>query len=161
MTDMWAYWLLFLVPAGIAFSPIKGDKLVQHMMWIIVGLLSVLVIGLRYKVGGDWIPYLIYLQNARAGDLETVFLSFTNAVSNGSLYVFLNWVAVQLGLGIYFVNLVCAAITMVGLIKYCQKQPMIPRGYSLYGLSCCYGLYPSSRSIGLSSLGPFHFTDRQ
>ena len=26
--------------------------------------------------------------------------------------------------GMYFVNLVCGLIVMVGLIKYCQKQPM-------------------------------------
>ena len=124
---MWAYWLLFLVPAGIAFSPIKGDKYVKHLMWIIVGLLGVLLIGLRYKVGADWAPYLSYLQQAHGVDLADVLLSVSN-ISNGALYVLLNWVAVRLGFGfgfgIYFVNLICAAIIMTGLIKYCKKQPM-------------------------------------
>ena len=119
---MWAYWLLFLVPAGIAFSPVRGDKYVQHVAWAIVGLLGILIIGLRYDVGGDWLPYLVYLQNAQKGDLAQVILE--GRFMNGSLYVFLNWVAVKLGLGIYFVNLICGAIAMVGLIKYCQKQPM-------------------------------------
>ena len=119
---MWAYWLLFLVPAGIAFSPVRGDKYVQHMAWAIVGLLGILIIGLRYDVGGDWLPYLDYLQNAKKGDLAQVLLD--GRFMNGGLYIFLNWVAVKLGLGIYFVNLICGTIAMVGLIKYCQKQPM-------------------------------------
>jgi hypothetical protein len=36
----------------------------------------------------------------------------------------LNWVALQLGLGIYFVNALCAAVLVVGLTKYCRQQPI-------------------------------------
>ena len=123
---MWAYWLMFLVPAGIAFSPIKGDKYVQRILWTLVGLLCVLLIGLRYEVGGDWVPYLMYLKEADGVSLR--YLMVDDQLTNGSIYFFLNWVAIQLGfgikLGIYFVNTICAAITIIGLIKYCQKQPM-------------------------------------
>ena len=103
---MWAYWLLFLVPAGIAFSPIKGDKNTNYMLWAIVGLLCILLIGLRYEVGGDWDPYLVYLDNARGIDLNLDAL-LGAAYGNASGYIFLNWVAIQLGFGIYgiyFVN---------------------------------------------------------
>ena len=120
---MWAYWLLFLVPAGIAFSPIKGDKNVQYMMWVIVGLLGILLIGLRYQVGGDWTTYLGTLQDSQIGSVSEM-----RNLTAGYLYVLLNRLAIQMGLGIsqgiYFINLICGAITMVGLIKYCQKQPM-------------------------------------
>jgi len=118
---MWAYWLLFLVPAGIAFSPIKGDKNVNYMLWTIVGLLGIFLIGLRYEVGGDWEPYLHYLDVTRGRELFDIL---GTAYGNASGYMALNWVALRLGFGIYFVNTVCAAIFMVGLIKYCQKQPM-------------------------------------
>ena len=73
---MWAYWLLFLLPAGIAFSPIRGDKYVQQLTWAMVGLLGILLIGLRYKVGGDWMTYIEYLQEAhmavQVGGLEEI-----------------------------------------------------------------------------------------
>ena len=120
---MWAYWLLFLVPAGIAFSPIKGDKNVQYMMWGIVGLLGILLIGLRYQVGGDWPTYLVLLQKSQIGSVIEM-----RSLTAGFLYYSLNRLAIQLGFGIsqgiYFINLICGAITMVGLIKYCQKQPV-------------------------------------
>ncbi len=118
---MWAYWLLYLVPAGIAFSPIKGDKNVNYMLWTIVGLLGILLIGLRYEVGGDWEPYLLYLDLVRG---EELFDILGTGYGNASGYMALNWVALRLGLGIYAVNLFCAAIFMGGLMKYCQKQPM-------------------------------------
>ena len=127
---MWAYWLLFLLPAGIAFSPIRGDKYVQQLTWAMVGLLGILLIGLRYKVGGDWMPYIEYLQEAhmavQVGGLEEIIAG--SSLVNGSLYIFLNWVAIRLGfgmdMGIYFVNLFCAVIFVTGLIRFCQKQPM-------------------------------------
>ena len=129
---MWAYWLLFLLPAGIAFSPIRGDKYVQKMTWVMVGLLGIFLIGLRYKVGGDWTPYLEYLQDAQMtdhiGDLADIKIIDGGSLVNGSLYVLLNWIAIRLGfgmdMGIYFVNLFCAVIFVTGLIRYCQKQPM-------------------------------------
>ena len=119
---MWAYWLLFLVPAGIAVSPIKGDKNINSMMWVMVSLLIILLMGLRYDVGGDWPNYLAYLDDAELlkNDLGKVLI-VGNA--NGAAYMFINWIAVKLGLGIYFVNTICAVLFMVGLIKYCQRQP--------------------------------------
>ena len=123
---MWAYWLLFLVPAGIFFSPIRGDKLVNYVLMAMVGLLGILLIGFRYDVGGDWEPYLIYLELARDTDDLGKILIVGNANAMG--YMVLNWLVIQLGLGshyeIYGVNFVCAVIFMVGLTKYCQKQPM-------------------------------------
>ena len=92
--------MFFLVPAGIAFSPIKGDKNTNYMLWVIVGLLGILLIGLRYEVGGDWDPYLVYLDNARGIDLNLDAL-LGAAYGNASGYIFLNWVAIQLGFGIY------------------------------------------------------------
>ena len=116
----------FLVPAGIAFSPIKGDKNSNYMLWAIVGLLGILLIGLRYEVGGDWEPYLVYLDIAKGLDLSFNTL-LRIGYANATAYTLLNWVAIQLGFGIYgiyFVNTVCGVIFMVGLILYCRKQPI-------------------------------------
>ena len=148
---MWAYWLLFLVPAGIAFSPIRFDKNVNYMLWAMVGLLGILLIGLRYKVGGDWEPYLMYFAQARTGDLSRILL-----VGNGNAsgYMFLNWAMAQLGLGIYAVNLVCGAIVMVGLVKYCQKQPMpwIALAVAMPYLVCCVAMGYTRQAAALGFL---------
>ena len=141
---MWAYWLLFLVPAGIAFSPIKGDKNTNYMLWAIVGLLGILLIGLRYEVGGDWHPYLVYLDIAKGLDLSfntLLRISYANATA----YTLLNWVAIQLGFGIYgiyFVNTVCGVMFMVGLILYCRKQPMpwVALAVAIPYLVCAVGM---------------------
>ena len=112
---MWAYLLLFLVPAGIAFSPIKGDKNTNYMLWAIVGLLGILLIGLRYEVGGDWVPYLVFLDEARGLDLNINNL-LDASYGNATGYVFLNWAAIQLGFGIYgiyFVNTICSCFFLL------------------------------------------------
>ena len=140
---MTPYWLLFLLPAGMAFSPIKGDKIVNAIPWVTVGLLCFLMIGLRYNVGGDWDNYIIYLDKARPRDFsigDTLLTAWGNATG----YMLLSWIAVQLGMGIYAVNIVCAAIFTVGLMKYCRNQPMpwvalaaaVP--YMVYGVAMGY-----------------------
>ena len=112
---MWAYWLLFLVPAGIAFSPIKGDKKVNYMLWAIVGLLFILLIGLRYNVGGDFDNYLTYLEisiaevnTAARGFTGESEINFAAVYGNASGYQLINAFAMSLGFwglhGIYLVN---------------------------------------------------------
>ena len=120
---MTPYWLFFLLPAGMAFSPIKGDKNVNSILWIIVGLLCIFMIGLRYQVGGDWDNYITYLDAARPRDFslaDTLATSYGNATG----YMVLSWIMVQLDLGIYALNTLCAVIFTVGLMKYCRNQPM-------------------------------------
>ena len=121
-SGLWAYWLLFLTPASLAFFPIKFDKNINYILWAIVGLLCILIIGLRFNVGGDWDNYLMKLDMARLlefGRAEIFGSSFGNAIG----YMMLNWVALQLGWGIYFVNTFCATAFIVGLVLFCRKQP--------------------------------------
>ena len=149
---MTPYWLLFLLPAGMALSPIKGDKIVNSIPWTIVGLLCFLMIGLRYQVGGDWDNYITYLDLARPRDFsvaDTLAVAWGNATG----YMILNWAVLKLGMGMYAVNIFCAAIFTVGLMKYCRKQPMpwvalaaaVP--YMVYGVAM--GYTRQSVAIGL------------
>jgi len=117
---MWAYWLLFLVPAGISISPIKADKHLRYFAWIMVGLLCVFIIGLRFEVGTDWFNYVTYFEKTqKLGLSEAVLLG--NA--NGPAYFILSWILAKIGLGIVSLNLICSILFAVGLIKYCRKQP--------------------------------------
>ena len=149
---MTPYWLFFLLPAGMALSPIKGDKFVNSIVWGIVGLLCILMIGLRYEVGGDWGNYIIYLDQVRPRDYslaDTLVTSWGNATG----YQIMSWGLVQLGLGMYAVNTCCAIVFTVGLMKFCRKQPMpwvalaaaVP--YMVYGVAM--GYTRQSVAIGL------------
>ena len=68
---MIAYWLLFLLTAGMVFNLIKGDKNVNSIPWAIVGLLCCMI-GLRYQVGGDRDYYITYL------DWHVVYACFSS-----------------------------------------------------------------------------------
>jgi hypothetical protein len=131
-SDMWAYWLLFLVPAGLALNPIKFSKNINHILWTTVGVLFILLIGLRYYVGTDFDNYLIYYEQS-VTDLQEVFtgetgINFAVSYGNAPAYMILNSLVLKLGIwglhGIYVVNTFCATIFVIGLIKFCKKQPL-------------------------------------
>ena len=131
-SDMWAYWLLFLLPVGFALNPIRLSKNIDDILWITVGVLFTLLIGLRYYVGADFDNYIIYYNISRESS-ATVFtgeqgLNLAIAYGNAPGYVVVNALAQQLGIwgnhGIYVVNTFCASIFMVGLVKFCKKQPL-------------------------------------
>lgn len=119
---MWVYWLLFLVPAYHAltnsrqvFSPLKLNQ--WSFSWQLIFFFLVAIIGLRHEVGGDWIPYREMIETAKGqGILETISLG-------DPAYSLLNWIASELGLEVYFVNIVCAIIFTFGLLSFCLNQP--------------------------------------
>lgn len=75
------------------------------------------MIGLRYRVGGDWEPYLhIY---------DTIyFQSLIPALSlSDPGYAFLNWLAARVDTGIWLPNMVCAILFMAGVGRLASRQP--------------------------------------
>lgn len=121
---MWPYWLLFLVPAFQAVSklrrasaPLSRER--WPVVWRTVFVCSVLMIGLRHEVGGDWANYI--------GNIEaTVDRSLSEAlvgIHGDPADSFINWVAAQSGLGVYLVNSVYAALFTWGLLVFCRSQP--------------------------------------
>ena len=119
---MWPYWLLFLVPAfqavsklRVVASPFTGKQ--WPATWRVLFVLLVLMIGLRHEVGGDWDAYLRHVEVAAS---ET----FAETLAHGEpADGFLNWVAMQSGLGVYLVNSVYGALFTWGLLVFCGKQP--------------------------------------
>lgn len=87
------------------------------MEWVFVFLLLVFMVGLRHRVGADWSTYIRHIDLAGTQN-------FVQAISRGDpAYKTLNWLGAQTGLGIYFVNFVCACIFSWGLIFFCRHQP--------------------------------------
>jgi hypothetical protein len=118
---MFVYWLLFLFPAWLAVTRLR---LVQSQCarwsgsWHAVFWLLVLVIGLRHKVGGDWDTYVEHVET-----VTNVSLQEALRLSKDPAYGLLNWLAAETGLGIYLVNIVCAALFAWGLLVFCRAQP--------------------------------------
>ena len=120
---MWPYFLLFLVPAVLAWPitrplAIADPWLRWPSQWRNVFLLLVLMIGLRHEVGGDWLTYIDHIDRVRG-------LPLSEALKSGDpAYALLNLLATQLGGGAYFVNTVCAFIFAWGLVVYCRSMPL-------------------------------------
>jgi len=85
-------------------------------LWIFVGFLLILTIGLRHKVGGDWSNYLNNFQLIQYYTLEDVL---TGADPGYNLISYLVHTA---GFDIYSVNVICAMIFVIGLIKFSRQQ---------------------------------------
>lgn len=77
----------------------------------------VLLVGLRYQVGPDWLVYADLFQQTRRIDLD-VALKLSDPG-----YAALNWAAHRLGIGLWGVNLVCAAVLGWGLLRFARVQP--------------------------------------
>ncbi|WP_229803176.1 EpsG family protein [Litchfieldella qijiaojingensis] len=87
-------------------------------MWLLVGGIFALAIGMRYRVGGDWSSYLAYLDRAAIMSLPEVL------ASDDPGYYLLNWLVFQLGGNIYWVNLICGMIVMSGVVVFARRQPL-------------------------------------
>ncbi|MDF1629717.1 MAG: EpsG family protein [Alcanivoracaceae bacterium] len=87
-------------------------------MWWLVGVLFTLAIGLRHRVGGDWWAYLLYLERATPLSLAEVL----NSTDPG--YILVNWLVAQFDGPIYWVNLICGAVLMIGVMSFSRRQPL-------------------------------------
>jgi hypothetical protein len=97
---------------GRRSNPRPGNPLLLAAMFFVICMA-----GLRYQVGADWINYLRIYEDFRYANL-----GWTLGSSDPG-YSLLNWIAHRLGFGIWFVNLVCAAVFGWGLWAFANRQP--------------------------------------
>ena len=114
------YWVMFLVPAWASIAapgkPRPGGKHLE-MSWLIVGVLLALLVGLRHQVGGDWFNY-------ESNYLDMVGMSISEAFERGDPgYNLLALLSIEVGGGVYLVNLVSGALFSLGLAAFCRQQP--------------------------------------
>ena len=154
------YW--FLISAPLLFlllnSRIKND--VDVTVWIMMSVITVIIIGTRYEVGGDWDNYLAHLARASTRDFVSAALTNTEPA-----YGFLNWLSEKLGLGIYGVNTACGALFVTGLAVFCRRQPipwlawLIATPYLLVVVSM--GYTRQSAALGFLLLGLVCLEDKR
>jgi hypothetical protein len=115
---MWPYWMLFAISAYFSISrltPVEraiSNHRKDMFAWVCMFLVLVLMIGLRHEVGGDWFSYITNMEN---GDYSSVHGDPSNNV--------LFWLGMNVGGGIYLVNLISAVFFTWGLLAFCRNQP--------------------------------------
>ena len=97
-------------------------QLVKHRpgsyhFYVIFFIILLIIIGLRYEVGGDWPPYRWYYE--RAGTVSFIEYIALNEIG----YALINLLSYHLSAGISFVNLCCALIFIIGLYKFALSLP--------------------------------------
>ena len=112
------YWLLFLYPALAQLAPLRLGARERLAAWWMFGLITVLAVGLRYQVGGDWDAYLDHLDAAAGKSLGEILLESDPG------YHILNWIFSQTPFGIYGVNTVCGLIVTAGVLSFAGRQPL-------------------------------------
>jgi hypothetical protein len=116
-----AYWALFafFAAGAIIAGSFSGENVRRPGVIFAIGaIVTTLLIGLRYKVGGDWASYEFMYY--RAGPL-----AFSDALSIGDpAYQAVNWIAYQFDGEVWLVNFTCAIFFVWGLFRLCRTQPL-------------------------------------
>ena len=85
--------------------------------WVLMLLLMTAMIGLRHRVGADWVNYANINENAKA-----ITLDFSILGQGDPSYIILNWIGANIFGGVYFVNSVCGFLFSLGILKFCRRQ---------------------------------------
>lgn len=116
---MLAYWLMFSIFAMGSIGKQRVSAMIPRhgpLFFLAIAFLMLLV-GLRFEVGGDWRPYYIIFDNARDMPWGSVL-----AIGDPG-YMLLNRIAWALGTDVWFVNLACAVLFGWGLAVFANDQP--------------------------------------
>jgi hypothetical protein len=130
---MLPYWIAFLIAATGALTersrlPALGLQTQRprglNGAWWLVAVGLALFIGLRHEVGGDWGNYLNNLSEFDERSFkDTLALSPIQLLQSDPGYRLLEWLASELGLGIYLVNTIGGALFAFGLVRFCRELP--------------------------------------
>lgn len=115
---MFPYWFLFTVFAAGAMQYARTAPIGRHVGPLIgfAAIIPILMIGLRFRVGADWMPYTEIFSEIR-------YYSFGQTLSmDDPGYHVVNWLAHQLNFDLWMVNLVCAALFCWGLMIFVRHQ---------------------------------------
>ena len=115
---MLVYWLLFLyfVAGAVREQPRTPGQARPDILFRLGCVAIALIIGLRYRIGADWIPYEEMLSDAAGQTLWSL-----PAIADPG-YSLINIVVDRIGGELWLVNLVCGAIFAWGLMRFAEAQ---------------------------------------
>ena len=106
------YLILLLIPSIFALLNVRRLSL---LLWYTTFVIYVVFVGLRYKVGPDWVQYgFIHTSLAYYGFWD-MFLR------PEPLSYLLFWISEALGLHVYLSNFVAAVILMIGVLSFARR----------------------------------------
>lgn len=115
---MLVYWLLFLYFAVGAIReearPAVGAR--PDVLFRLGCFLMALLIGLRFRVGADWIPYETIFEEAKQETMGSL-----PAIADPGYYL-VNIVVQWIGGDLWLVNLICGLAFAWGLMRLCEAQ---------------------------------------
>ena len=127
---MTIYWLLFAASVPGIFVDPQLKSFFSKLSWRALVVICIFVVGLRYRVGCDWQNYADLYEAIRTNS-DFGLSRLTAIFSWGPAFLGLNWLSAQLGLGVYFVNLVCAGISIGGLATFCRRLSIPWLGWTI------------------------------
>lgn len=105
------YFITFLYLSYFALFNITNNKLI----WFCTYIFLILIVGFRHEVGGDWRSYLYHYN-------DMTYYTYSNIFTRGDPgYYLLNLFSFNNELSIYFVNFICAIITITGLFIFIKR----------------------------------------
>ena len=115
---MLVYWLLFLYFAAGAIreDPRPASTARPDPLFRLGCLLMALLIGLRFHVGADWIPYEDIFREAKQETMGSL-----PAIADPGYYL-VNIVVQWIGGDLWLVNLICGLMFAWGLVRLCEAQ---------------------------------------
>ena len=119
---MFFYYLFFFIP--VIFSLFKSNYKWSLNLSIFISTIYTLFLGLRYRVGGDWEPYLEMIDNIEQSYSQLLF-------KPEPLYFSLAKFFKNYDGAIYYVNTVCAAIFIFSLVYFLNTLPRPFLGLSI------------------------------
>jgi hypothetical protein len=136
-------------------------KVIQNVLYFVLLILLILLVGLRFEVGGDWKAYLEWQESVEG-------LSVYQSIALPSpVYTLINILSWKFG-GIYFVNLMIATLSILGLHAFSKvsEHPkfvvisllpfvifILAMGFSRQALALSFILLVYNRNIYLFGLG--------
>lgn len=109
---------MIIIPLIAIAFPFRLNQESRLYGYMLAGLLYLFMIGFRHQVGGDWESYL-----AKYAEMRDMDVSELLALGDPG-YGLLSRFSGIFTSHIYFVNFVCAAIFIYGLIVFCREQPL-------------------------------------
>ena len=116
---MFIYWAILSLPVLAILHPVRLDSDAHKLVFRFVGIILIVLIGLRHNVGGDWDRYISIYEYHKNTNLD--FSTFT---SGDYGYELVHWFSLNYLNGIYATNIICAIIFIIGLFKFCQIMPI-------------------------------------
>ena len=115
---MLIYWTLFLVlTAGTVLSRPRHDRRPWLLFILFASIPTILMIGLRWKIGPDWPEYVEIFNYARLFTLDQALLHIDPG------FFLLIWELGQNGAPFWMLNFICGVVFVAGLTAFSLRQP--------------------------------------